>query len=75
MRLSYTARVVQELGELLFTEYVYPFEIAGVILLVAIIAAISLTMRKRTVTKRQVPAKQININKNERVRLVNLNKD
>ena len=65
----------QELGELLFTEYVYPFEIAGVILLVAIIAAISLTMRKRTVTKRQVPAKQININKNERVRLVNLNKD
>ena len=65
----------QELGELLFTEYVYPFEIAGVILLVAIIAAISLTMRKRTTAKRQIPAKQININKNDRVRLVNINKD
>ncbi len=65
----------QELGELLFTEYVYPFEIAGVILLVAIIAAISLTMRKRMVSKRQNPTKQININKNERIRLVNLKKD
>lgn len=65
----------QELGELLFTEYVYPFEIAGVILLVAIIAAISLTTRKRTASKRQDPTKQININKNERVRLVNLNKN
>ena len=65
----------QELGELLFTEYVYPFEIAGVILLVAIIAAISLTMRKRTTAKRQIPTKQININKNDRVRLVNINKD
>jgi len=65
----------QELGELLFTEYVYPFEIAGVILLVAIIAAISLTMRKRTTAKRQIPTKQININKNDRVRLVNLDKD
>lgn len=65
----------QELGELLFTEYVYPFEIAGVILLVAIIAAIVLTMRKSTVAKRQSPSKQININKKDRVRLVSLNKE
>ncbi len=65
----------QELGELLFTEYVYPFEIAGVILLVAIIAAIILTMRKRTDGKRQNPSKQINVNKRDRVRLVSLDKD
>ncbi len=65
----------QELGELLFTEYVYPFEIAGVILLVAIIAAIVLTMRKSTDAKRQNPSKQININKKDRVRLVSLNKE
>lgn len=65
----------QELGELLFTEYVYPFEIAGVILLVAIIAAITLAMRQQTGGKRQNPSKQININKKERVRLVRLNKD
>lgn len=65
----------QELGELLFTEYVYPFEIAGVILLVAIIAAIVLTMRKSTVAKRQSPSQQININKKDRVRLVSLNKE
>lgn len=65
----------QELGELLFTEYVYPFEIAGVILLVAIIAAITLTLRKRTDAKRQNPAKQINVNRKDRVRLVSLNKE
>lgn len=65
----------QELGELLFTEYVYPFEIAGVILLVAIIAAITLTMRKRTDAKRQNPSKQINIDRKDRVRLVSLNKE
>ena len=65
----------QELGELLFTDYVYPFEIAGVILLVAIIAAISLTMRKRLASKRQSPGQQINIDRNERVRLVDVGKE
>ncbi len=64
----------QELGELLFTEYVYPFEIAGVILLVAIIAAITLTMRKRTVSKHQKPHQQISANKKERVKLVDIEK-
>ncbi len=65
----------QELGELLFTEYVYPFEIAGVILLVAIIAAITLTMRKRGDGKRQQPSKQINVDRKKRVRLVSVDKD
>ena len=64
----------QELGELLFTEYVYPFEIAGVILLVAIIAAITLTMRKRTASKHQKPHQQIHADKTKRVRLVDIEK-
>ncbi len=62
----------QELGELLFTKYVYPFEIAGVILLVAIIAAITLTMRKRGYSKRQQPGKQVSVDKKDRVRLVTM---
>ncbi len=65
----------QELGELLFTEYIYPFEIAGVILLVAIIAAITLTMHKRTRAKRQSPARQVSADRAERVRLVSMDKD
>ena len=64
----------QELGELLFTEYVYPFEIAGVILLVAIIAAITLTMRKRAVSKHQKPHEQIGVDREDRVRLIDLDK-
>lgn len=62
----------EELGSLLYTFYVYPFEIAAVILLVAIIAAISLTMRRRVGTKYQDPAKQVRVNRNDRVRLVKL---
>lgn len=65
----------QELGELLFTEYIYPFEIAGVILLVAIIAAITLTMHKRTRAKRQSPARQVSADRAERVRLVSMDKE
>lgn len=65
----------QELGELLFSEYIYPFEIAGVILLVAIVAAITLTMQKRTRAKRQSPARQVSADRAERVRLVSIDKD
>lgn len=65
----------QELGELLFTEYVYPFEIAGVILLVAIIAAITLTMRKRTVSKQQKPHEQVAVRSKDRVRLADLDRE
>jgi NADH-quinone oxidoreductase subunit J len=63
----------KELGGVLYTIYVYPFEIAAVILLVAIIAAIVLTMRKRPeTTKYQNPAQQILVKRNERVRLVKM---
>jgi len=60
------------LGELLYTNYLLPFEIAGVILLVAIIAAIALTLRKRTGTKTQDPARQVRTRRDESVRLVKM---
>ena len=62
----------QELGRLVYTEYVYPFELAAVILLVAIIAAIALTMRKRKDTKYLDPARQIAVKRKDRVRLVSM---
>ena len=60
------------LGAVLYTEYVLAFEIAAVILLVAIIAAISLTMRKRTETKYQNPSDQIKVMKQDRLRIVKM---
>jgi NADH-quinone oxidoreductase subunit J len=62
----------KELGRLLYTDYVYPFEIAAVILLVAIVAAIALTMRKRKDSKYIEPSKQIGVSAAGRVRLVNM---
>jgi NADH-quinone oxidoreductase subunit J len=63
---------VRELGAVLYTDYVYPFEIAAVILLVAIIAAIALTMRKRPETKYQDPSQQVIVKRADRVRLVSM---
>jgi NADH-quinone oxidoreductase subunit J len=60
------------LGGVLYTEYVFAFEIAAVILLVAIIAAISLTMRKRSQTKYQNPSEQIRVRKSDRLRIVKM---
>ena len=62
----------RELGNVLYTDYVYPFEIASVILLVAIIAAIALTMRKRPETKAQNPVEQVAVKRADRVRLVEM---
>jgi NADH-quinone oxidoreductase subunit J len=62
----------RELGSVLYTDYVYPFEIAAVILLVAIIAAIVLTMRKRPETRFQNPAEQVKARAQDRVRLVKM---
>jgi NADH-quinone oxidoreductase subunit J len=61
-----------ELGRVLYTDYVYPFEIAAVILLVAIIAAIVLTLRRRPETKYQDPAKQVQARKADRLRVVKM---
>ncbi|OOZ41598.1 NADH-quinone oxidoreductase subunit J, partial [Solemya elarraichensis gill symbiont] len=62
----------EALGALLYTEYLYPFEIAAVILLVAIIAAISLTLRKRPETKYQDPSKQVTVKKEHRLRIIKM---
>jgi NADH-quinone oxidoreductase subunit J len=62
----------KELGGLLYTVYVYPFEIAAAILLVAIVAAIALTMRRRPETKYQNPAEQVGVRRGDRVRIVKM---
>ncbi len=65
----------KELGSLLYTDYVYPFELAAVILLVAIIAAIALTMRRRKNSKYQDPAEQVKVKREDRVRMVEMATD
>jgi NADH-quinone oxidoreductase subunit J len=62
----------RELGRVIYTQYVYAFEIAAVILLVAIIAAIALTLRRRKDTKSLDPAEQLAARPKERVRLVSM---
>jgi NADH-quinone oxidoreductase subunit J len=61
-----------ELGKLLYTQYLYPFEIAAVILLVAIVAAITLTMRQRPGQKLQDINKQVAVRAKDRVRVVKM---
>ena len=60
------------LGKLIYVDYVYPFEIAAVVLLVAIIAAIALTHRTRRETKHQDPGQQVKVRRQDRVRLLDL---
>ncbi len=60
------------LGTLLYTEYVYPFEIAAVILLVAIVAAIALTLRGRKDTKYNDPSAAVRVRAADRVRIVKM---
>jgi NADH-quinone oxidoreductase subunit J len=62
----------EALGAVLYTEHVYAFEIAAVILLLAIIAAITLTMRKRPGLKVQNIAKQVSVRAKDRVRVVKM---
>jgi NADH-quinone oxidoreductase subunit J len=62
----------KELGRVLYTDYVYPFEIAAVVLLVAIVAAIALTLRRRKDTKFQNPAAQVAVRRQDRVRVVSV---
>jgi NADH-quinone oxidoreductase subunit J len=63
------------LGMLIFVDYVYAFEVAGVILLVAIIAAVALTLRNRKDAKAQNVAEQINVKASDRMRIVKMNTD
>jgi NADH-quinone oxidoreductase subunit J len=62
----------RELGRVLYTVYVFPFEVAAVILLVAIVAAIVLTLRRREGTKFQKVEEQVAVRRKDRVRLVSM---
>ncbi len=62
----------KELGRLIYTDYVYPFELAAVLLLLAMVAAIALTLRRRRDSKRQDISKQVKVRKQDRVRIVSV---
>jgi NADH-quinone oxidoreductase subunit J len=62
----------EALGAVLYTEYVYAFELAAVLLLVAIVAAITLTMRKRPGLKYQDVSRQVAVRREDRVRIVRM---
>ena len=62
----------KELGRLIYTKYIYGFEIAAVILLVAIIAAVALTLRKRKDTKAIDPGAAVRVKRNDRLRIVKM---
>jgi len=61
-----------ELGHMLYTKYVYPFELAAVLLLVAIVAAIALTLRRRPGHKVQDISKQVAVRAADRIRIVKM---
>jgi NADH-quinone oxidoreductase subunit J len=61
---------IEALGRLMFTEYVYPVQVAGLILLVGMVAAVVLTLRRRKDSRFQRPGEQVRVRRAERVRLV-----
>ena len=63
---------VRELGLQIYTTYLLPFELAAVLLLLAIVAAIALTMRKRKDTKYIDPAVQVRVQRADRVRVLKM---
>ena len=62
----------EAVGAVLYTDYVYPFQLAAVVLLIAIVAAIALTMRRRPGLKTQDVSRQVAVRRQDRVRLVNV---
>lgn len=62
----------KELGSVLYTKYAYPFELAAIVLLVAIVAAIALTMRHRPGRRVQDANKQFEVRSEDRVRIVQM---
>jgi NADH-quinone oxidoreductase subunit J len=61
-----------ELGRVLYTDYLLPFELASVVLLVAIVAAIALTLRDRKESKSVDPSKQVLVKKADRLRVLKM---
>jgi NADH-quinone oxidoreductase subunit J len=66
---------IKQLGVPIYTDYLLPFELAAVLLLVAMIAAVSLTLRRRKHTKYINPADQIAVKRGDRVRIVKMQAD
>jgi NADH-quinone oxidoreductase subunit J len=66
---------IHALGMLTFTDYIYPLQVAGALLLVAIVAAIALTLRGRKDSRHQDPAQQVRVMARDRVRLVSMGAD
>ncbi len=62
----------KELGRLIYTDYVFPFELAAVLLLLAMVAAIALTLRRRRDSKRQDIGKQLRVRRQDRVRIMSV---
>lgn len=62
----------KELGKLIYTQYVYAFEIAAVVLLVAIVAAVALTLRRRKDTKNFAPSDAVKVKASDRLRIVKM---
>ena len=65
----------RELGRLIYTEYVYAFELAAVLLLIAMVTAIALTLRQREDKKSIDPSKQIKVRKENRIRIVSMSSE
>lgn len=63
---------IKELGRLIYTEYAFPLELAALILLVAIVAAIALTLRGRKDAKSQDPAAQVRVKRSDRLRIISM---
>ena len=62
----------REIGRVLYTDYVYPFELASLVLLVAMVAAVALTLRKRKGLKSIPPSEQVAVKREGRVELVKM---
>ena len=63
---------IKALGRLIYTDYAFPFELAALILLVAIVAAIALTLRGRKDAKTQDPAAQVRVKSGDRLRIIRM---
>ncbi|WP_427911676.1 NADH-quinone oxidoreductase subunit J [Ramlibacter sp. MMS24-I3-19] len=62
----------RELGKLLYTQYLFPLEIAAVLLLVAIVAAIALTLRERKDSKHMDPGEQVKVRARDRLQVIKM---
>ena len=62
----------RELGRVLYTDYVYAFELASLVLLVAMVSAVTLTLRKRKGIRYMAPADQVAVRREDRVELVKM---